>query len=58
VSDPLYYLDRSLSLPEDDAQSIDDLEFDEAFEQTMFRSKSETNLGKTILEEIPSHGIK
>jgi hypothetical protein len=40
VSDPFYFLDISLSLPKDDAQSIDDLEFDTLFEQTLFRSKS------------------
>jgi hypothetical protein len=42
--DPFYYLEKSLSLPKDDAQSIKDLEFDAFFEQTLFRSKLETNL--------------
>jgi hypothetical protein len=45
--DPFYYLERSMSLPKDDTQSIDDLEFDALFEQTLFRSKSEN-----ILDEI------
>jgi hypothetical protein len=40
--DPFYYLDRNLSLSKDDVQSIDDLDFDALFEQTLFRSKSET----------------
>jgi hypothetical protein len=48
--DPFYYLDRSLSLPKDGAQSIDDLEFDALFEQTLFRSKSETSLDKTVFD--------
>jgi hypothetical protein len=48
--DPFYYLDRSLSLPKDDAQSIDDLEFDAFFEQTLFRSKSETSLDETVFD--------
>jgi hypothetical protein len=50
VPDPFYYLDKSMSLPKDDAQSIDDLEFDEFFEQTMFRSKSETNLDEIVFK--------
>jgi hypothetical protein len=50
ASNPFYYLDRSLSLPKDDAQSIDDLEFDELFEQTLFRSKSETSLDETVFD--------
>jgi hypothetical protein len=45
-----------LSLPKDDAQSIEDLDFDALFEQTLFRSKSETSLGQDSFrpEEIPS----
>ena len=46
--DPFYYLDISLSLPKDDAQSIDDLEFNTLFEQTLFRSKSKTSLNKIV----------
>jgi hypothetical protein len=41
---PFYYLDKSLSLPKDNVKIIDDLEFDKLFEQTLFRSKLETNL--------------
>jgi hypothetical protein len=48
--DPFYFLDRSLSLPKDGVQSIDDLEFDALFEQTLFRSKSETSLDKTVFD--------
>jgi hypothetical protein len=51
VSDPLYYLDRRLSLPKDDAQSIDDLDFDALFEQTLFRSKSETSLDDIVFDQ-------
>jgi hypothetical protein len=51
VSDPFYYLDRIMSLPKDDAQSIDDLEFDALFEQTLFRSKSETNLDEIVFDQ-------
>jgi hypothetical protein len=51
ASDPFYYLDRSLSLPKDDAQSIDDLEFDTLFEQTLFRSKSETSLDEIVFDQ-------
>jgi hypothetical protein len=51
VSDPFYYLDKSLSLPKDDVQSIDDLEFDALFEQTLFRSKSETILDEIVFDQ-------
>jgi hypothetical protein len=51
ASDPFYYLDRSLSLPKDGVQSIDDLEFDELFEQTLFRSKSETSLDEIVFDQ-------
>jgi hypothetical protein len=34
--DLLYYLERSLYFPKDGAQSIDDIEFDAFFEQTLF----------------------
>jgi hypothetical protein len=48
VLDLFYYLDRILSFPKDDVQSIDNLEFDAFFEKTLFRSKSETNLDETF----------
>jgi hypothetical protein len=47
ASNPFHYLDKIMSLPKDGTQSIYDLEFDALFEQTLFRSKSET-----IFEEI------
>jgi len=50
ASNPSYYLERSLSFPKYDAQSIDDLDFDELFEQTLSRSKSETSLDETIFD--------
>jgi hypothetical protein len=40
VPDPFYYLDRSLSLPKEDVKIINNLDFDELFKQTLFRSKS------------------
>jgi len=46
--DPFYYLEQSMSLPKDDAQSIDDLEFDTFFEKTLFRYKSKTNLDEVV----------
>jgi hypothetical protein len=49
--DPFYYLDKNLSLPKDGVQSIDDLDFDTLFEQTLFRSKSETNLDDIVFDE-------
>jgi hypothetical protein len=51
VQDPFYYLDKNLSLPKDGAQSIDDLDFDTLFEQTLFRSKSETSLDHIVFDE-------
>ena len=48
--DPFYYLDKILSLPKDDAQSIDDLEFDAFFKQTLFRSKSKTSLNEIVFD--------
>jgi hypothetical protein len=51
ASDPFYYLDKSLSLPKDDMQSIDDLDFDALFEQTLFRSKSETSLDDIVFDQ-------
>jgi hypothetical protein len=45
------YLERNLSLPKDGVKSIDDLDFDLKFEQTLFRSKSESNLNEIIFDE-------
>jgi hypothetical protein len=49
--DLFYYLDRSLSLPKEDTQSIDDLEFDGLFEKTLFRSKSKTSLDEIVFDQ-------
>jgi hypothetical protein len=49
--DSVSYLDRKLSLPKDGVKSIDDLDFDLKFEQTLFRSRSESNLNKIIFDE-------
>jgi len=35
IPDPFYYLDKNLSLPKDRVQSIDDLEFDTLFENSV-----------------------
>jgi hypothetical protein len=51
VPDLFYYLDISLFLPKDGAQSIDDLDFDALFEQTLFRSKSETSLDDIVFDQ-------
>jgi hypothetical protein len=51
ASDPFYYMEISLSLPKDDAQSIDDLELDGLFDQTMFKSKSETILDEIVFDQ-------
>jgi hypothetical protein len=48
---PFYYLDKSQSLPKYDVQSIDDLEFDTMFEQTMFRSKLETSSDDIVFDQ-------
>jgi hypothetical protein len=59
VPNLFYYLDKTLSLPRGGVQNIDDLEFDELFEQTLFRSKLETNFDETVFDsEIPSPDIK
>jgi hypothetical protein len=48
---PFYYLDKNLSLPKDKVQSIDDLDFDILFEQTLFRSRSESYLNEIAFDE-------
>jgi hypothetical protein len=50
VPDPFYYLEISLSLPKDGLQSIDDLNFNTLFEQTLFKCKSETNLDDIVFD--------
>jgi hypothetical protein len=49
--DPFYYLDINVSFPKDGVQSIDDLDFNTLFEQTLFRSKSETILDDIVFDE-------
>jgi len=49
--EPFYYLENKLSLPKYGVQSIDDLDFDALFEQTLFNSKSETNFDVTAFDE-------
>ena len=51
ASVPFYYLDIILSLPKDGVKSIDDIEFDTFFEQTFFRSKSETILDEIVFDQ-------
>jgi hypothetical protein len=48
---PVLCLDRYLSLPKDGVTSIEDLDFDLKFEQTLFRTKSESCLNEIIFDE-------
>jgi hypothetical protein len=48
ASNPFYYLDKSMSFTKDGMKSIDDLDLDAFFEQTLFMSKSETSLDETV----------
>jgi hypothetical protein len=45
------FMDINLSLPKDGFKSIDDLDFDLKFEQTLFRSRSEYKLNEIIFDE-------
>jgi hypothetical protein len=49
--DPFYYLDKILSLPKDNVQSIDDLDFDTLFEQTLLRSMSKNSLDNIVFNQ-------
>jgi hypothetical protein len=40
ITDPVFYLDKNLSLPKDGVKIIDNLEFDLLFEQNLFRPRS------------------
>jgi hypothetical protein len=51
VIDSFYFLDINLSLPKDRVKIIDDLDFDIKFEQTLFRSKSESNLNEVLFDD-------
>jgi hypothetical protein len=48
---PVLHPDRYLSFPKDGVTSIEDLEFDVKFEQSLFRTKSESRLNETIFDE-------
>jgi hypothetical protein len=45
------FLDRNISLLKDGVKSVDDLDFDIKFEQTLFRPKSESNLKEVMFDE-------
>jgi hypothetical protein len=45
------YVEINLCLPKDGVKSIDDLDFDLKFEQTLFRSRSKSNLNEIIFDE-------
>jgi hypothetical protein len=51
VFDSGIFLDINLSFPKDRVKSIDDLDFDIKFEQTLFRSRSESNLNEVLFDE-------
>jgi hypothetical protein len=51
VPNPLYYLDRNLCLPKDRVKSIEDLDFDLLFKQTLLRSRLESYLNEIIFSE-------
>ena len=42
-------LNRSISLPKEGVISVEDLEFDEKFEQSLFKSKSDSYLNQIVL---------
>ena len=48
---PVLCLDRYLSFPKDGVTSIEDLDFDFKFEQTMFKTKSKSCLNNIIFHE-------
>jgi hypothetical protein len=48
---PVLHPDRYLSFPRDGLTSIEDLVFDVKFEQSLFRTKSESCLNETIFDE-------
>jgi hypothetical protein len=48
---PVFCLDKNLSLPKDGVKSIEDLDFDLKFEQTLFRTRSESSLNEIIFDE-------
>lgn len=54
---PVFCLDINLSLPKDGVKSIEDLDFDLKFEQTLFRTRSESNLNEIIFDEKRFHDL-
>jgi hypothetical protein len=48
---PVFCLDRNLSLPKYGVKIIEDLDFDLKFEQTLFRTRSKSNLSEIIFDE-------
>ena len=46
----MLHLEQYLSLPKDEVTSIEDLEFDVKFEQSLFITKSESRLDETIFD--------
>jgi hypothetical protein len=48
---PVLSLDIYLSFPKDGVTSIEDLDFDVKFEQTLFRTKSESCLNEVIFDK-------
>jgi hypothetical protein len=51
VQDSFYYLDKKLSLPKDGAQTIEELNFDTLFKQTLLRSKLEAILDHIVFDK-------
>ena len=43
-------LNTSISLPKEGVISVEDLEFDEKFELSLFKSKSESNLSQIVFD--------
>ena len=41
-------INRSISFPKEGVISVEDLEFDEKFEQSLFRSKSDSDLSQIV----------
>ena len=43
-------LNRSISFPKEGVISVEDLEFDEKFELSLFKSKSDSNLNQIVFD--------
>ena len=46
----IYLVDRSISLPKEIVIGVEDLEFDEKFEQSLFISKSDSDLSQIVFD--------